>query len=271
MQSPENDIRFTDSYEPAFGLPLLGYARGDDPLWQSFKRHVGSFHWTPGEAFSLAFPKTSVPADELSVIVWIIPQTEATLADHRKVREWPSERWARSRIFGERYVNEGLRRHLCRVLAEHDVMAVAPALLAEWSDMPSEDYVYASTWSERHAAFVAGLGTFGICDGLITPRGKAIRVGSVIARVKLPVTERAYHHHMEYCLFSSQGTCGACIRKCPANALSPNGHDKRLCKDYLDKTAQYVREHFQFDGYGCGFCQVNVPCERGIPHRNRSQ
>ena len=43
----------------------------------------------------------------------------------------------------------------------------------------SEKYGMASCWSERHAAFVSGLGTFGLCDGLITPVGKAMRCGSV--------------------------------------------------------------------------------------------
>jgi len=39
----------------------------------------------------------------------------------------------------------------------------------------SEKYGYASSWSERHIAYVAGLGTFGFCDDLITPVGKAMR------------------------------------------------------------------------------------------------
>jgi epoxyqueuosine reductase QueG len=49
--------------------------------------------------------------------------------------------------------------------------------LPEWSRRPSEKYVFSSNWSERHAAYTAGLGTFGLCDGLITPLGKAMRVG----------------------------------------------------------------------------------------------
>jgi hypothetical protein len=36
---------------------------------------------------------------------------------------------------------------------------------------------YASSWSERHAAHAAGLGTFGLCDGLITAKGKAMQGG----------------------------------------------------------------------------------------------
>ena len=38
----------------------------------------------------------------------------------------------------------------------------------------SEKYAYASTWSERHAAYAAGLGTFGLSDGLITAAGQGM-------------------------------------------------------------------------------------------------
>ena len=37
------------------------------------------------------------------VVVWILPQTEATLADQSKATEVPAERWARSRNFGEKF------------------------------------------------------------------------------------------------------------------------------------------------------------------------
>ena len=30
-------------------------------------------------------------------------------------------------------------------------------------------------------------------------------------------------------------------------------------------TADYVKAHYHFDGYGCGLCQVGVPCEAKIP------
>jgi len=36
----------------------------------------------------------------------------------------------------------------------------------------------ASSWSERHAAYAAGLGTFSLNDALITPKGIAHRLGS---------------------------------------------------------------------------------------------
>ncbi len=267
MQSLENDLHFPDRHEPAFGMPLLGFASGADPIWESFKEHVGPEHWTPAEAFALGYPEEAFRPEELSVAVWILPQTDATLRDQRGEKTFPAERWARSRIFGESAVNDGLRKRLLSALRERGIQAVSPMLLPEWSRVPSDRFVFSSTWSERHAAYAAGLGTFSLCDGLITPVGKAMRVGSLVARLDLPVSTRAYRDHREYCLLFNSGTCGLCIQRCPAQALSKNGHDKRKCAAYLDTTRPFVRDRFGFDGYGCGFCQVGVPCERGIPHR----
>ena len=48
--SPENNLG-NGSDEKAFEKPLVGFARGDDPLFESYKQHVGDFHWTPLEIF----------------------------------------------------------------------------------------------------------------------------------------------------------------------------------------------------------------------------
>ena len=64
-------------------------------LYGDYKKHVGSFHWTPLEIFKQTFPEAKVSAEDLTVISWILPQTEATKADTRKEKEFPPERWAR--------------------------------------------------------------------------------------------------------------------------------------------------------------------------------
>lgn len=77
-----------------------------------------------------------------------------------------------------------------------------------------------SLWSERHAAYVCGLGTFGLSKGLITKKGIAGRFTSLITDLPLLADERAYTDVYEYCT-----------------------------------------------RYGCGLCQVRVPCEAGIPKK----
>jgi epoxyqueuosine reductase len=108
-------------------------------------------------------------------------------------------------------------------------------IIEQFIDSPENTLANASNWSERHAAYATGLGTFGLCDGLITPVGKSMNRGSsVIARIDIPHTERPHKTHREYCLFFSEGSCGACITRCPAGVISKTGHDKEKCKAYVD-------------------------------------
>jgi ferredoxin len=270
MQSPDNDLHMPGGPEPAFGEALLGFAAGDDPIWQSYKSHVDERHWTPQEAWALAFPQNPAKAGELTVLSWILPQTEATKRDNRAQTAFPAERWARNRIMGENIVHNGLRDFLLGSLKQAGVEAFAPVRLEQWARLSSERYTFASTWSERHAAHAAGLGTFGLSDGLITPLGKAMRTGSLILRLHLEPTVRIYASHREYCLFFNSGICGKCAKKCPVGSVSKSGRNKERCSNYLRPVTQnFVREQYGFEGYGCGLCQVGVPCESGIPPRPR--
>lgn len=263
-RSPENTLKNQDN-DKAFETPLVGFSKGDDPLYEAYKDHVGPFYLTPWEIFSLTYRLLNVKPEELTVISWILPQTKATKADNRKEGFYPSERWARARIFGEK-VNEKLRKHVVATLESKGYPAVAPSLTPQFSVRISPKYGFASTWSERHAAYASGLGTFGLCDGLITPVGKAMRTGSVVARIQVPPTPRPYKDHHEYCLFFTEGTCKECISRCPVGAITEKGKDKSTCYRHLSQTTKdYVTHKYGFDGYGCGLCQTGVPCESKIP------
>ena len=266
-RSPENTLQ-GPFQEKAFENPLVGFANGADPIFESYKQYVAAYHWTPLEIFNQTFPERSVKAEELTVISWILPQTAATRADNRRQSTFPAERWARARIFGEE-VNVKLRRLVVDALQKEGCAAVAPMLSPLWKRKKSDQYVFASTWSERHMAYAAGLGTFGLCDGLITARGKAMRTGSVVARLEIDASPRPYDDHHAYCLFFSQGICGNCIPRCPVGALSEKGHDKLKCLQHLKPaSADYVKANYGFDGYGCGLCQTGVPCESKIPTKD---
>jgi hypothetical protein len=75
LAAPGNNDIEPGSTEPAWDAPLVGVARGDDPIFASYKVHVDERHWTPLEAFRLAHPGTDAEARELAVLVWILPQT----------------------------------------------------------------------------------------------------------------------------------------------------------------------------------------------------
>ena len=258
--------------ERIFDKPVVKFASGADEVFKKFKtpEACSEQHWLPIEAFTKFFPEEAgCPEEELTIINWVLPQsalTKESLRKEIKGSQYPSERWTRGRIFGEK-VNEFLRKYVVEKLTEEGIKACAPMTHPEWCRLYDVPMLISSKWSERHAAYAAGQGTFGLCDGLITEVGKAHRTGSVIMKLKAPPNPRPYQGIYDYCLHHSKGTCGVCADNCMYDAVSrKTGHDKQKCSDFLHgKTPAYVKEHFNLDGYGCGFCQVGVPCANGIP------
>jgi len=262
IADPQVNRLSPDDDEPAWGPPLIGVSDGDDPLYEEIRQDIGPFHWTPRKIFSLAFPEQSVPPGGLSVIVWALPQTRATLTDQRKETSLPSRRWAKNRRYGEE-INRLIRTRLAAALTAAGHPAVAPVASPLWRLETSARRGEASRWSERHAAWVSGLGTFGLCDGLITEVGKAVRLGSVVAAVALPATPRPYAGLRDWCLHYAGGTCRACMGRCPAGAITEAGHDKEVCMAYIRSTAAPSCGGIN----ACGLCQAAVPCEHGKPVR----
>lgn len=264
-ESDENCLG-PESQEPAFDAPLVGFSSGGDPLYDEFVSHIGDFYLTPLRVFQKAFPESSgVTADELTVISWVLPSTAAVRAEQAGQTKRPSRRWAQVRFFGEAF-NMLLRKHVVDMLTGKGVEAVAPMAAEFWSRSDEGPYAPCSNWSERHAAYASGLGTFGLCDGLITPVGKAIRTGSVVARIRITPTLRPYTDHHDYCLFYSHGSCGKCIPRCPVKAIDENGHHKKRCQQYTeDKMPDFLKTTYNIDIPACGLCQVEVPCMHHIP------
>ena len=262
--SRENRLAQIDS-SSIFDPPLVGFADGDDPLFAEYKTIIGDFHLTPREVLALA-PSADGAADAVSVICWVLPVSRKTSLSNRRRELTPSLRWAHTRLYGEQF-NDRLREHVVSVLHGLGYAGAAPILTAAFKRVQREDGP-ASSWSERHAAYAAGLGTFSLSDGLITPAGVAMRCGSVVTDLPLPAGERKYADHLSNCLHFRDGTCGICIDRCPAGAITARGHDKRKCRAYLREGLAGLDRRYGTEaiGYaGCGLCQTGVPCESGIP------
>ncbi len=108
------------------------------------------------------------------------------------------------------------------------------------------------------------MGTFGLQQALITERGAYGRVCSVITTLKLTPTVRPYTEAYGYCLYAFDGSCKACVGRCPTGAVNKGGKVVELCSKHGNN------EHFKEWGYGsCGHCSTFIPCSRGIPAKIR--
>ena len=262
-QKKYNTMQEIDGF--AFDEPLVGFSRASDPLYPFYKNHIDpSFYRLPEEWLESAYHRQFNPA-QVSVISWVLPQTAENRMLSRACSDCPSLEWQMVRVHGEA-CNQALARALEAWLRESGFAAVAPMCSTEFSWGDSERFVLISNWSERHTAFISGLGTFGLCDGLISKRGKAARYGSVIVDAPLKPTPREYSVYNEYC--QAKNGCTACIQRCPAGAITlEGGHDKRKCRAYHSEViAKICHERYGYDGYSvCGLCQTGVPCEAGRP------
>ena len=263
MAQPEyNNMKELPGF--AFGQPLVGFSRGDDPLYLFYKEHIDKdFYRLPNEWLESTFGGSFDPA-KISIISWVLPQTAENKALSRQKTDCPTLEWQMVRVHGE-LCNRDLADALVAHLKELGIPAVAPMSSDLFSLGDSEKFVKVSNWSERHSAYISGLGTFGLCDGLISPVGKAARYGSVIVYAPLEPTKRQYSQYNEYCM--AKNGCTACIRRCPAGAITEQGHDKRKCIAYHQQVIKPIcHDRYGYDGYAvCGLCQTGVPCENGIP------
>lgn len=248
--------------------PLIGFADINNELFESYKQKIGSFHLTPKEWFNTEFGDSSL--SDGTVLCWILPFTETILKSNYFEKELPSKEWAQGRFYGEQF-NDILRKFVVNLLTKMGNRTIAPSLSSYWKRIYADNIGYASTWSERHAAYAAGLGTFSLTDALITEHGMAMRVGSVITELVLEPSQIPYKGVYDNCLHYNSNSCGACIRRCPAGALSLNGHNKDLCFEYTRKKVMpAVNEAYGVTTPSCGLCQTRVPCEKSIPRLPKS-
>lgn len=253
-----------------FEDPILGVAFGGDPMFHELREIIGKFHRTPTEILREAFPGRSFLEEEVRVVCYVLPIKRETRLANSCENRVPHRDWMLTKIHGEAF-NEWLRVQLFQWIHGKGYRAVAPVLHPSFLQFSLVNGDITSNWSERHACFVAGLGTFGLSRGLITRAGVAVRVGTVVTDLPIGPTPRVYSSPYENCLFLSRGECGLCMTRCPAGAITPNGQDKGKCQAYQIEILRLMGPSLglgpQITGMhlSCGLCQCGVPCEESPP------
>ena len=259
---------FEEINDHYYGEPIVQFASPDDPLFEEYKKIIGEHHFTPREAFELAFGEGSYKGG--TVISVVIPINEKITKSNRTQIEWPSREWVLLRTFGDEIFIKEFVKYLEDYLNEIGHKTLSP-YSSEWFKIHKTDSGPTSNWSERHIAFAAGLGTFSINAAFITEKGIAVRLISVVTELKLDPDIREAKDYRSNCLVCSKGTCGACIKRCPVNAISKDVHDKIKCYQYVygAQSSKLAESYGAIAkaGSGCGLCQSGVPCQGKNPNR----
>lgn len=257
LVSPDLAIQPSVAGMQLYDAPIAKVGAANDPLFEQLKspEAIGPHFltpedWLPGaqRVISLFFPISAAVRNENGVDM-----------------DLPSPGWLHARIEGQAMIGR-LGTSLCELLARNGFRAVAPVQDERFKAREGKPWtdggppVYTSNWSERHVAFVCGHGTFGLSKGLITERGVAGRLISIVTDAPFPADRRGYTGLYEYC-----SMCGACVRNCPMDAIHlETGKEHPPCREMLDRTKVTFAPR-----YGCGKCQVRVPCETRPATRTR--
>ncbi|KAB3539062.1 epoxyqueuosine reductase [Alkaliphilus pronyensis] len=227
--------------------PVIGIAAANNPMFKELKNIISPTHALP----------TDFIKDAASVIVFFLPFQEhivkSNIGNIESSREWDIANIETNNLIVD--INKYLHE---KIVEKGYISTVLP---------PTYNYdekELISDWSHRHVGYIAGIGTFGINNMLITEKGCCGRIGSIITNMTLTPTIREKH---ENCLYKYNGTCGNCIDYCVANGITiENGYpyvDKKRCNDqiYNGNIPQYSIGI----GDACGKCMCNVPCSLKNP------
>jgi len=269
-----------------FTSPLIGAVAGDDPIFLKFKEVVGPEHFTPLEMWNEC-GQEDLPPNQLRILSIVFPFVKKIRDESKNIIQLPrvtlpADIYSVARNYANEFMVYILKQSVS-YFQEKGFIAAAGVLNESYTIVTKGDFY--STWSERHTAYAAGLGTFSLHEGLITEVGCNIRLASVITNAPLEITPRKYKEPYSNCLYFTEGTCKTCIEKCPANAITENGHDKTKCYNYGQKIARKMKIRLgslpkphsrRVNGklrppsypVGCAFCQFGVPCMDKNPTSN---
>jgi epoxyqueuosine reductase QueG len=234
-----------------FRLPApVAVGGAEDPLWTEIKL-LHPWMKTPQELLSGA----------RSVVVFALPISDEAIRSNISGDE-PSFEWLRDYVAA----NEILWNASCKLADYLKNSGYNSLPLRPTHDF--DDVELRSSWSHRHAGYVCGLGTFGLNNLLITERGCAVRICTVITEAPIERSERPRH---EYCLAKLGYSCDACLRRCPIGALNDWKSMKGKCYERLLSFSEKWPILGKADA--CGKCSVGIPCATQIPrlYENRNR
>jgi len=116
-------------------------------------------------------------------------------------------------------------------------------------------------YDERLAAVLAGVGFFGRNQLIIHP---TLGTYHFLGLVFLDITiQEEYTHPID----DSCGTCEACIKACPAKALSLDGYEIQKCISAFNQSKRLLtlsEAQLNYCLFGCDLCQLACPKNKNV-------
>ncbi len=220
--------------------PLVAFVAADDPGFSDLN--------------SVAEPTHLMPRDLLpgarSVLSFFLPFASWVVKANARQKEMVAREWATAYVETNALIGR-ITTHLIQCLAERDIRAAAEPATHNFDPI-----TLISRWSHKSVAVIAGLGSFGLHQMVITDAGCAGRFGSLVIDADLPISPPA--EHKERCLYFHDGSCEVCVLRCPVTALDTNNSiDKQRCYQQCLSTAKNYRNLGLTDV--CGKCAIG-PC-----------
>ena len=220
--------------------PIVGFADANGSYISSLKEIVAPAHKLPGDFME----------NPNIVISYYIPFTPELAALNMNVEgNMAAQEWSDAYNLTNIMIAD-ISQYIADLLNEMGYRAVAP------TGVVFDKQLILSNWSQRHIAYAAGLGTFGINNMLISEKGCCGRYGSVIADIPVEPDQILTE---ERCLYKKNGSCKKCVQNCFAGALTTEGFDRKKCFEICmlndAKTGADV----------CGKCDIDIPCAFKAP------
>lgn len=218
-----------------FRKPIAGFATAEPQPYLPLRQAGMPEHFLPRDMMK----------ECKTVIAVFYPYDKETVLSNRG-GESASQRWA------DAYEEMGKRvaaanRALLSWMEANQIPAMLPTPAA--SQFDAQQLV--GKWSHRHIARIAGLGSFGKNNMLITQQGCCGCFTSLLAGAEAesipPQTE-------EFCLYYRDGSCKACLAACPKKALGENSFDRAACYEECLQNLKLTGSDV------CGKCLAGMPC-----------
>lgn len=198
-----------DSELPFFREPLLGIAGINDLYIRSLRQVVNPGHLLPEDLLP----------DARSVVAYFLPFKKYIVEENRRGRN-------ASRLWAEVYIKTN--RLLAGIAGEIAALMAGEGFKCAW-EKPTHNFdteLLVSYWSHKHVAFACGLGRFGKNHLLVSDRGCAGRISSLVTDWD-PGTPPDNEERSPF--YQCPEKCVYCFKSCPTGALRENGLDKRAC------------------------------------------